>query len=105
MLLLLSFSHQVHIDVTAAMTGITRFCEQDPSSGWRYSKDEKLTDFSAFDYLLTGNATGPFGTARFEQVAVAHSFSRVDFRGFRMETKPLVYTMRRVKEGAQEKGD
>jgi hypothetical protein len=31
---------KVHIDVTAAMTGITRFCELHEGSGWVYSKDE-----------------------------------------------------------------
>jgi hypothetical protein len=78
------------------MTGITRFCELDTSSGWVYSKDEELTDFSGFDYLLTGNATGPYGAAHFEQVSAVHTFSHINFRGLKIETKPLVYTMRRV---------
>ncbi|TDH69630.1 hypothetical protein CCR75_002266 [Bremia lactucae] len=44
----------VHIDIPAAMTGVSRFGEEFPA--WRYSKNETVTtieQLSQFDYLLT----------------------------------------------------
>ncbi|GJQ13372.1 hypothetical protein GpartN1_g5163.t1 [Galdieria partita] len=42
----------VHIDPAAAMTGISRYLQQS-SGDWKYSRQEHLNDFSAFDYLIT----------------------------------------------------
>ena len=45
-----------NIDVPSAMTGVSRFLEQD-QNGWKYSKDENLgkvqSNYYNFDYLIT----------------------------------------------------
>lgn len=43
--------HRIHIDVLAAMTGVSRFGEA-PELKIAYSKEENLTVFSHFDWLL-----------------------------------------------------
>jgi alpha-1,6-mannosyltransferase len=47
----------VHIDVAAAQTGVSRFGEQCPS--WVYSKEENLTDWSQFTHLISEYKTVP----------------------------------------------
>lgn len=47
-------SMRIHIDVPAAMTGVSRFGEI-YSPHWQYSKEEKTDeiDMTSFDYVLT----------------------------------------------------
>ncbi|OQS05424.1 dolichyl-P-Man:Man(7)GlcNAc(2)-PP-dolichyl-alpha-1,6-mannosyltransferase [Thraustotheca clavata] len=79
----------VHIDVAAAMTGVSRFGEQHPS--WTYSKAEDLTDFSSFDYLL---AELPL-VKGFQPVATIEAFDRIDIRSFRIKYRPAIYVHER----------
>jgi len=45
----------VHVDVFAAMTGVSRFGEKE--SGWKYSKEENLHSFEKFTHLITEKAS------------------------------------------------
>ncbi|OQR91028.1 dolichyl-P-Man:Man(7)GlcNAc(2)-PP-dolichyl-alpha-1,6-mannosyltransferase [Achlya hypogyna] len=79
----------VHIDVAAAMTGVSRFGEQYPL--WTYSKEEDLRDFSAFDYLVTENPE----RKGFTSVAVVDAFERIDIKGRRLVYRPSIYILQR----------
>eukprot|EP01105_Mastigella_eilhardi_P026234 TRINITY_DN7478_c0_g1_i1.p1 TRINITY_DN7478_c0_g1~~TRINITY_DN7478_c0_g1_i1.p1 ORF type:complete len:708 (+),score=175.65 TRINITY_DN7478_c0_g1_i1:48-2126(+) len=60
----------VHIDVAAAQTGISRFLERD-FPPFRYSKEEGEIDPLQFDYLVTANAT----VAAFEKIGEVRGFA------------------------------
>jgi alpha-1,6-mannosyltransferase len=86
----------VHIDVPAAMTGVSRF-GQLQSPLWHYSKEENLAPAvlraRGFDFLLSANETG--WEPDYLVVAQAPGFSRIDLRAwpprFVMEPKIFIW--------------
>ena len=92
---------RVHVDVPAAMTGVSRFGESaSASSGWSYSKieDVGVDDFYDldFDYLLNAHKVVPGYDAVY--VASGYDGMRVDLRMFpplRAKTKPEIFIHRR----------
>jgi alpha-1,6-mannosyltransferase len=99
---------KVHINVLPAMTGVTRFGEQQHSNGWYYSKKDSTSDSSSellesgFDYLLSGDRR----VEGYEVVEVVDGFDRVQVeRGgggklwwwpvVKVVTKPSVYIHKR----------
>eukprot|EP00736_Rhodelphis_marinus_P011944 Rmarinus@m.27831 len=46
----------IHIDSHAAMNGISRFLELSDRDGLFYDKNENVTDFSIYDFLVTGKS-------------------------------------------------
>ncbi|CAH0493155.1 unnamed protein product [Peronospora farinosa] len=86
----------VHIDVPAAMTGVSRFGEEFPA--WRYSKDESLTTVDQlvkFDYLLTAKDSALLEEG-FQHIANFDSFAGVEIVDYRISctTKKVVFLMR-----------
>lgn len=74
----------MHIDASAAMTGISRFLEE-PT--WQYSKDENLTDFSSSTHLVSGISSVPGFTRIHSQLG----FVRFRFSSLEVLTEPLIY--------------
>ncbi|KAJ8525434.1 hypothetical protein ON010_g15680 [Phytophthora cinnamomi] len=86
----------VHIDVPAAMTGVSRFGEEFPA--WSYSKDESLTtveQLTQFDYLLTAKDPTLFED-NFQYIAGFKAFAGVGLVDHRitLKTKKMVFLMR-----------
>ncbi|CAI5744707.1 unnamed protein product [Peronospora destructor] len=86
----------VHIDVLAAMTGVSRFGEEFPA--WRYSKDESLTTVEQlvkFDYLLTAKDSALMEEG-FQHIAGFDSFAGVEIGDYRItfKTKKVVFLLR-----------
>uniref|UniRef100_A0A7S2V125 Mannosyltransferase n=1 Tax=Fibrocapsa japonica TaxID=94617 RepID=A0A7S2V125_9STRA len=86
----------VHIDAGAATTGITRFWERSPESGWSYSKVEGLTEWSAFDYLITEHPDHP-GKEAHQVMKAVEGFDRIDFMNFKIVTAPKIFVMKQNK--------
>ncbi|KAG7383812.1 dolichyl-P-Man:Man(7)GlcNAc(2)-PP-dolichol alpha-1,6-mannosyltransferase [Phytophthora pseudosyringae] len=89
----------VHIDVPAAMTGVSRFGEEFPA--WSYSKDESLTtleQLTQFDYLLTAQDPTPLEDD-FQYIAGFDAFAGIGLVDHRitLKTKKLVFLMRNRK--------
>ncbi|KUF80147.1 Dol-P-Man:Man(7)GlcNAc(2)-PP-Dol alpha-1 [Phytophthora nicotianae] len=87
----------VHIDVPAAMTGVSRFGEE--FSAWRYSKDESMTTvehLKQFDYLLTAKDPTPLEDD-FQYIAGFSVFDGVGLVDHRitLKTKKLIFLMRK----------
>ncbi|KAF1772390.1 GPI mannosyltransferase [Phytophthora cactorum] len=87
----------VHIDVPAAMTGVSRFGEEFPA--WRYSKDESVTtveQLKQFDYLLTAKDPTPLEDD-FQYIAGFNAFEGVGLVDHRitLKTKKLIFLMRK----------
>ena len=84
---------RVHIDVLAAMTGVSRFGEQ--GAPWSYSKEEGLGEGllrqRGFTHLLSAHATVP----GYVQRGVVEGFSRFKLRAawppLALRTQPQVY--------------
>ncbi|CAI5722013.1 unnamed protein product [Hyaloperonospora brassicae] len=86
----------VHVDVPAAMTGVSRFGEE--FSAWGYSKDESLTSveqLAKFDYILTAADPASF-EEMFEYVAGFDAFSGIQITGYSItfQTTKLISLMR-----------
>ncbi|KAG1693827.1 hypothetical protein DVH05_022929 [Phytophthora capsici] len=86
----------VHIDVPAAMTGVSRFGEEFPA--WRYSKDESVTTVEQlvqFDYLLTAKDPTLLEDD-FQYIAGFKAFAGVGLVDHRitLKTKKTVFLMR-----------
>ncbi|RLN63381.1 hypothetical protein BBJ29_001741 [Phytophthora kernoviae] len=86
----------VHIDVPAAMTGVSRFGEE--FLAWSYSKDESVTtpeQLARFDYLLTAKDPTLLED-NFQYIADFDAFTGVGLVNKRiaLKTKKLVFLMR-----------
>ncbi|KAF4129960.1 Alg9-like mannosyltransferase family [Phytophthora infestans] len=87
----------VHIDVPAAMTGVSRFGEEFPT--WRYSKDESVAtteQLKQYDYLLTAKDPTPLEDD-FQYIAGFSVFEGVRLVDHRitLKTKKLLFLMRK----------
>ena len=92
-------NYSAHIDVAAAMTGVSRFLHLREGS-WRYSKDEsKSLDYSAFTHLLTSDPQPRL--SEFQIISNVSAFSRIDYRNLEIETKPAIFVMKRKAAVAQ----
>ena len=94
---------RAHVDVPAAMTGVSRFGEaRDADSGWSYSKIEGLgvEDFAkhGFEYLLNAHERVPGYDVAF--VVDGYAGLRLDLKSapavLRVKTKPVIYVHRRI---------
>ncbi|KAL4114430.1 hypothetical protein PRIC2_014369 [Phytophthora ramorum] len=86
----------VHIDVPAAMTGVSRFGEEFPA--WSYSKDESVTtvdQLKQFNYVLTAKDPTLLEDD-FQYVAGFDAFAGVGIANHRvtLKTKKIVFLMR-----------
>eukprot|EP00940_MAST-03C_sp_MAST-3C-sp2_P001032 g1032.t1 len=95
----------VHIDVTSAMTGVSRFVElgrDNDDDAWSYSKAEHLndaSDYQEFTHLLT--AEPDRHRERFDEIAAVEGFDRVDWKARRLVTSPKIFIMgRRLDEAS-----
>jgi alpha-1,6-mannosyltransferase len=88
---------RVHIDVSSAMTGVSRFGEENIK--WKYSKQEDLKtkdQLSTFDYLLT--ATNPKKLApEFQLMQSFDVFERPDLNTLQVKTKKYIHVLRNSK--------
>jgi len=83
----------VHIDVTSAMTGVSRFGEVNPH--WKYSKEENMTlsQLLKFDYLLTANQTVA-NNPNFQILGYIQGFSHIEKRfPPRVVLEPSIYIL------------
>jgi alpha-1,6-mannosyltransferase len=76
----------IHLDVFSCMTGITRFCEKKNA---RYSKEENITNFRNFDYLLNENKI----IEGFEVIGEEIAFDGINFLNLKnfIKLKPKIY--------------
>lgn len=83
----------VHIDVAAAMSGISRFLEL-PDSEWSYSKEENLADFSNFDFLISENTTA----REFQVIWSEPGFDHINFKEFPfIQLAPKIHVLKKIK--------
>lgn len=90
-------SSTVHVDVAAAMTGVSLFGQRAAGSGWTFVKagyeaeNDALHDFTDFTHLLseTNNVEG------FHVVATAPGNPRLNWRRGRIETQDGIYVLER----------
>lgn len=86
----------VHIDVPAAMTGVSRFLQLRPDI--TYSKVENLNEEELlamnFTYLITSKPQ----VQGYQEIGFAEGFSHLQAEGFRLRvvTQPLIFIWERV---------
>uniref|UniRef100_A0A6B2L312 Mannosyltransferase n=1 Tax=Arcella intermedia TaxID=1963864 RepID=A0A6B2L312_9EUKA len=90
----------VHIDVPAAMTGVSRFGELNPK--WRYSKEENLfiqgenNPFLQFTHLLTANSTIA-SNPNFKILHTIEGYSGLSLKPPKILLSPQTYILQRIK--------
>ena len=86
----------VHVDVAAAVSGVSRFAES-WSGAWTVSKTENMSPAMvarAFDWIITEDPT--VHAAVFEIIEAVPAFSRINWRSVAIiERKPALFIMRR----------
>jgi hypothetical protein len=90
------------------MTGVSRFGEARPNSGWSYSKEEglRVDEFATrnFDYLINAHDSVP----GYEVADVVHAYAglRLDLKSLPkvlvIRTRPEIYIHRRLVQAAIE---
>jgi hypothetical protein len=75
----------VHIDASAAMTGVSLFLQDDPR--FSYSKAEGSVDDSAFSHLLTARPS----VRGFTLLHTQHGFERLQLWPPRVRLAPALY--------------
>jgi len=88
-----SVSASVHIDVASAMTGVSRFGEVNPH--WNYFKDENLTNFAKFTYLLNENNN----MDGFTVIGVEQGYDGLDWRNWPdfVKLAPKIHILKKKK--------
>lgn len=83
----------VHIDVASAMTGVSRFWEL--KENWVYSKEENLTNFDQFDFLLS--ETPQNHSQQFEVIWEENGFDKLNLKKFPsiFEISPKIYVLKK----------
>lgn len=93
---------KVHVDVAAAMTGVSLFGQR--AAGFEFSKagyeDENsaAADYSSFTHLLSETKDIP----GFSVVATAPGHPRLDWRNFRIATEDGIYVLERYDEASKD---
>ena len=75
----------------SAQTGVSRYLE---IPGVVYNKTEDLTDFDAFDYLLTHNVTE--AGDHFQVIGKERCFTGIDWKKARIRLDTCVYLMKHI---------
>lgn len=82
------------MDVASCMTGISRYGEENIS--WKYFKNENVTDFSGFDYLVSENST----IENFQVIHEQVGYSSISFNKYipSILLQPKIFVLKNIKK-------